>query len=375
MSISIGHTIKRLRKERNLTQEALAEQLNVTFQAVSKWENETGLPDISQIVPLASVFGVSTDILFGTFGTNDAEEVQTILAEVTDLKSDGSADSIKCAYDALLEGLIRHPNNLLLMGNCLEIGNALAHPESTCYDEVHGYEFYRECVRQANIIISYDKNACNVLRAHMIMVLLHSAYGDREAALEHANNFPERSDMTANAMAAHIAHAEKNYSAESLSCRRDFMYHFEAMFDAIVQIGETYRLMGKYDDALRMFFSIFSMSEVIFAGERFMPQVHCREQGDVHVFIARTYIEMNDTENALCWLEKMVEYDTDIRSCLKNDMFVETPFLRDVRFPFCKVSDGNKRRLLQKLNGAEFESLRNNNKFVNLLNIANAMND
>ena len=73
MPLTIGQTIRKLRKERNLTQEELAEQLNITYQAVSKWENETGMPDISQVVPLASVFGVSTDVLFGTFGTSDEE--------------------------------------------------------------------------------------------------------------------------------------------------------------------------------------------------------------------------------------------------------------------------------------------------------------
>ena len=61
MTMSIGQIIKRLRKERNWTQEELAEQLNITYQAISKWENETGMPDISQIIPLATVFGVITD--------------------------------------------------------------------------------------------------------------------------------------------------------------------------------------------------------------------------------------------------------------------------------------------------------------------------
>ena len=52
---SMGQTIRRLRIEQNLTQETLAELLGVTSQAISKWENNVGLPDIAQIVPLAGV--------------------------------------------------------------------------------------------------------------------------------------------------------------------------------------------------------------------------------------------------------------------------------------------------------------------------------
>ena len=75
MKQSMGQIIRKLRKERNLTQEELAEQLNITYQAISRWENETGMPDISQVIPLANVFGVSVDVLFGTQNISHDEEV------------------------------------------------------------------------------------------------------------------------------------------------------------------------------------------------------------------------------------------------------------------------------------------------------------
>ena len=61
----IGTKIKELRKKKDMTQEKLAEYLNVSFQAVSKWETGAASPDLSLIVPLARLLGVTTDELFG----------------------------------------------------------------------------------------------------------------------------------------------------------------------------------------------------------------------------------------------------------------------------------------------------------------------
>lgn len=61
--MSFGSTIKRLRKEHDLTQDQLANLLNVTPQAISRWENNTAMPDISLLIPLANTFQVSTDTL------------------------------------------------------------------------------------------------------------------------------------------------------------------------------------------------------------------------------------------------------------------------------------------------------------------------
>ena len=61
---TIGMQIAKLRKEKNITQEELAKKLDVSAQAVSKWENG-GAPDLELLPKIADYFGVSIDYLFG----------------------------------------------------------------------------------------------------------------------------------------------------------------------------------------------------------------------------------------------------------------------------------------------------------------------
>ena len=63
--MGIGNKIKKYRTEKGLTQKALAEQLNVSFQAVSRWENEDVEPSFDCLKQMAEIFGCSIDDLFG----------------------------------------------------------------------------------------------------------------------------------------------------------------------------------------------------------------------------------------------------------------------------------------------------------------------
>ena len=65
MSNIIGKNIYSLRKKQGLTQEELAGLVNVSFQAVSKWENGNSLPDISTLPLLANVLHCNIDALLG----------------------------------------------------------------------------------------------------------------------------------------------------------------------------------------------------------------------------------------------------------------------------------------------------------------------
>lgn len=61
--MTLGERIQTHRKRAGLSQEALAEQLGVSRQAVSKWEVDAAQPELDKIVVLARVFGITTDEL------------------------------------------------------------------------------------------------------------------------------------------------------------------------------------------------------------------------------------------------------------------------------------------------------------------------
>lgn len=72
MSYVTGNVIKELREKRKLTQKELADKINVSDKAVSKWENGKGLPDISVIEELAKSLGISiAELLTGDLRENE----------------------------------------------------------------------------------------------------------------------------------------------------------------------------------------------------------------------------------------------------------------------------------------------------------------
>lgn len=73
--LKIGEKIKELRKSQDVTQEKLADYLNISYQAVSKWENGLALPDITLLPQLASFFGVTVDELLGVTKLEQSEEL------------------------------------------------------------------------------------------------------------------------------------------------------------------------------------------------------------------------------------------------------------------------------------------------------------
>ena len=77
----LSENIKNLRKEKGMSQEELAEKLNVVRQTVSKWEQNLSVPDSEMLIKIADVFEVSVSSLLGE--TVETKDTKSELAEIS----------------------------------------------------------------------------------------------------------------------------------------------------------------------------------------------------------------------------------------------------------------------------------------------------
>ena len=113
MKTTLSINIKRLRKEKKMTQEQLAQAMNVTIGAVYKWEQDLSTPDLNTIMDLARFFSLSVDALIGYDALNNTIDKDLVLLQkyVNNSKYNEAIE--------LGERLIAlHPNNFDVLYNC-----------------------------------------------------------------------------------------------------------------------------------------------------------------------------------------------------------------------------------------------------------------
>ena len=117
MTINMGGKIRQLRKQKNISQEVLAQVLGVSFQAVSKWETGAAMPDVAMIPAIASFFGVSTDELFDFNLIEQEKKVQELCWAAAEYRFTDPKKS-----EAMLrEALRQYPGNEVILNNLLYV--------------------------------------------------------------------------------------------------------------------------------------------------------------------------------------------------------------------------------------------------------------
>ena len=118
--MNIGTNIKKLRRERDITQEQLAEYLNISVSSISQWECGKTTPDISLLAPLANIFEVSADLILGI----DVDMKEKRIEEIyTSAYNDSAAGYRERAAETLRKGLAEYPDSYKLMLACAPSGS------------------------------------------------------------------------------------------------------------------------------------------------------------------------------------------------------------------------------------------------------------
>ena len=110
--IKVGEKIKELRQREGRTQEALANELGVTAQAVSRWEKGICYPDMEVIPPIANYFGVSIDELFG-YDNERSIKIDALVDQINEMirQNNGTDSCMNECIAAAREALIEFPGN------------------------------------------------------------------------------------------------------------------------------------------------------------------------------------------------------------------------------------------------------------------------
>ena len=141
--MELGNQITALRLRKGVTQEALAEQLGVTAQAVSKWERGSASPDIALLPALSAYFGVTIDELFALSDDTRMERIQNMLWDVRFLNH-ADTDNTRAF---LLDKARREPQNAMPHALLAQMENHIARGHRAMAEE-----YAKEAIRRDHTV-------------------------------------------------------------------------------------------------------------------------------------------------------------------------------------------------------------------------------
>ncbi len=188
MKLNIGETIKRLRKEKEITQEEFAEMLGVSCQSVSRWENCSCYPDIELIPTIASFFGISTDKLMGIDEITEKENIEKYLERFQLAISKGEIN--ECIGIAR-EGVKEYPNNYVLLDKLMYALFASGDDDGNIPEWKENMEKYdSEIIALGERIMKYCPDISLRLEAASRLAFHHILHGRKELGKKIYETFP-----------------------------------------------------------------------------------------------------------------------------------------------------------------------------------------
>lgn len=291
MESYIGENIKRLRRQKDITQETLAERMHVSAAAVSKWERGETLPDISMVIPLALYFGVSTDEILGLNVAENEARIRSYLEEYHRL---GTVGKVYERFALMGKAYNEFPDDWRIVEEYMWQLNYDPNCTGPYGNEVHKEELYSLCYR------ILDECTLDRVRYSALSVLggLYVNDGEMDKAIETAERFPD----SYTTRGEELENCYERGSAEWWKQLRENIW--DTMYRLQVKIRNA-ALRSNADDPagqIRILKKAVSVIELIFE-EGDYGFCHYDLSG-LFIWIANRYVLLEDYEAAFAYYEK-----------------------------------------------------------------------
>lgn len=209
MELLIGANIKRMRRERDLTQEELASHLGISFQSISKWERGDGYPDITMLPALASYFGISIDELLGMSESERNSRYCAINQMWADNNKSGAHQE---NVDLMRRALKAFPNDSPLL---VQLSTSLEKLDGTAQQKL---EHLRESIAVQEQILRYGEDSLVRSATLYNICFAYWKVGERDRALEQARKLPNLYKSQENALVYFLeGEAKRKAAREALT--------------------------------------------------------------------------------------------------------------------------------------------------------------
>ena len=336
---SMGAVIRRLRTEKGWTQEALADRLHLTPQAVSRWETEQSLPDVSQVPQLARAFGVTTDTLYGL---EAPEEDRELLVSAGLVYVDWDPARALGHWEKMAERLRagdlgrEHSN---FRWTFLSLSRKLADPESPVYAPERAEEVRRAALSLGRDFPRQEEDRFLQDQLRRDLARLCALDGQREAAFDRLGEvgFVELNQYRPAAQGElWRLLGERRQERQALNSLGTQAVHF--LLDTLYDAGDNALAAGEAGRALEAASLALRLIPLFCGRETNLPPLHIRERGDFYGLLARSKAALGDGEGALAALGEM----TDRRHSLLTgeEQKVENVLLRSWPNSFHSSAEG-----------------------------------
>jgi transcriptional regulator with XRE-family HTH domain len=292
--MSIGSTIKRLRREKDITQEQLAEYLGITSRAISQWECDRTSPDISQIPALCHIFDVSSDVLLGIDIEKNNEEIKKYLTEATELGYQGKGTE---RTTLLREANKKFPRDYKIMQSLAD--------SLVCEYSRKGIKEYDEVFDLCNRILAECTDSAIRYEAIETLGIAYDYAGKKDEMLKLADEMPRTHFSYENFM---MYRWKGDADFEEFQGYLAFLiYHTAEMIElAVGQKHDNGEFIYPLEDRIGLWKTEVGFLELLFPDGDYQIKAQLGEV--VCGFLCTAYLRKQNYEEAWKWLKKGVDF-------------------------------------------------------------------